>query len=140
MSFYNKIKKLIRKLKYIRCSNNTTNHQSINQMKKLIYVMALLCVSISFSQSKSFKITGKILSEDNKEPLEAATVYLERLKDSSLVTYTISNKDGLFEIIDETYDEKLNLFIDFVGYRTYFKQIAINNKDVIDIGHRRIRN
>jgi hypothetical protein len=90
-------------------------------------------VSISFSQSKSFKISGKILSEDNKEPLEAATIYVERLKDSSLVTYTISDKTGVFEITDETYDEKLNLYIAYVGYKTYFKQIIIN-KEVIDIG------
>ncbi|MFT5848602.1 outer membrane beta-barrel protein [Psychroserpens sp.] len=102
-------------------------------MKKLIYVFALFCVSISFSQSKSFKISGKILSEDNKEPLEAATIYVERLKDSSLVTYTISDKTGVFEITDETYDEKLNLYIAYVGYKTYFKQIIIN-KEVIDIG------
>ena len=102
-------------------------------MKKIIYVIALLSVSISFSQSKSFKISGKILSEDNKEPLEAATIYVEHLKDSSLVTYTISDKAGVFEIIDETYDKKLNLYIAYVGYKTYFKQIIIN-KDVIDIG------
>jgi len=102
-------------------------------MKKIIFFIALFSVAISFSQSKSFKISGKILSEDNKEPLEAATVYLERVKDSSLVTYTLSNKEGPFEIMDETYDEKLNLYIDFVGYKTYFKQIIID-KEVIDIG------
>jgi hypothetical protein len=102
-------------------------------MNKLFYVFILLSVSLSFSQSKTFKISGKILSQDNKEPLEAATVYLERLKDSSLVTYTISDKEGLFEISEETYDEKLNLYIDYVGYRTYFKQITIN-KGIIDIG------
>ncbi|MFD2917174.1 outer membrane beta-barrel protein [Psychroserpens luteus] len=102
-------------------------------MKKLFFFVALFSVAISFSQSKSFKISGKILSEDNKEPLEAATIYLERVKDSSLVTYTISDKEGIFEITDETYDEKLNLYIDYVGYQTYFKQIIIN-KEVIDIG------
>ena len=96
-------------------------------------MIALLSASVSFSQSKSFKISGKILSEDNKEPLEAATVYVERVKDSSLVTYTISDKAGMFEIIDETYDEKLNLYIAYVGYKTFFKQITIN-KEVIDIG------
>ncbi|WP_040280801.1 outer membrane beta-barrel protein [Psychroserpens damuponensis] len=102
-------------------------------MKKLCFFIALFSVAISFSQSKSFKISGKIISEDNKQPLEAATIYLERVKDSSLVTYTISDKDGLFEITDETYDETLNLYIDYVGYQTYFKQLTIN-KEVIDIG------
>ncbi len=92
--------------------------------------MALLTASISFSQPKSFNITGKLLSQDNKMPLEAATVYLERTKDSSLVTYTISDKLGVFEISDDTYDEKLNLYITYVGYKTYFKQLIIDKVDI----------
>jgi len=101
-------------------------------MKKLFFFMALLSVSLSFSQSKSFTISGTILAEDDKTPLESATIYLERLKDSSLVTYTISDKEGKFEIINETYDNKLNLFIDYVGYQTFFKQITID-KETIDL-------
>ena len=60
-------------------------------MRKLIFVATLLGCIFSYSQSKEFKITGRIVSEENQTPLEAATVYLERKKDSSLVTYTISN-------------------------------------------------
>ena len=69
-------------------------------MKKLFFCLTFLCVTISFSQSKDFKIFGSILSEDENIPLESATVYLERVKDSTLITYTISDKDG-----------KLNSFI-----------------------------
>ena len=82
---------------------------------------------MSFSQSKSFNITGKLLSQDNKMPLEAATVYLERTKDSSLVTYTISDKLGVFEISDNTYDEKLNLYISYVGYNINLPFTSISN-------------
>ena len=99
-------------------------------MKKVFSLVFLLTISISFSQSKSFKITGKLLSQDNKMPLEAATVYLERTKDSSLVSYTITDKLGVFEISDDTYDEKLNLYITYVGYKTYFKQLAIDKVDI----------
>ncbi|MDG5492728.1 outer membrane beta-barrel protein [Psychroserpens sp. SPM9] len=101
-------------------------------MKKLLLFIALLSACFSFSQSTSFKISGTILAQDDKSPLESATIYLERVKDSSLVTYTISDKDGKFEIINDTYDDKLNLFIDYVGYQTYYKQITID-KDVIDL-------
>jgi hypothetical protein len=101
-------------------------------MKKLFFFIALLSVSLSFSQSKSFKIFGTLLSEDDKTPLESATIYLERVKDSSLITYTISDKNGKFEIENETYDDKLNLFVDYVGYETYFKQISIT-EDPIDL-------
>lgn len=99
-------------------------------MKKLFLFLALLSVSLSFSQSKSFKIFGTLLSEDDKTPLESATIYLERVKDSSLITYTISDKNGKFEIVNETYDDKLNLFIDYVGYETYFKQISISENPI----------
>ncbi|WP_298902489.1 outer membrane beta-barrel protein [uncultured Psychroserpens sp.] len=99
-------------------------------MKKFLFFIALLTVSLAFSQSKSFKISGNIVANDNKSPLESATIYLERVKDSSLVTYTISDKSGNFVLENETYDDKLNLFIDYVGYQTYFKQISIDKEEI----------
>jgi hypothetical protein len=100
-------------------------------MRKLIFVATLLSCIFSFSQSKDFKITGKIVSDEDETPLEAATVYLERLKDSSLVTYTISNKDGGFELGDKTSDESLNLLVSYVGYQTYKRKIAINQVKIV---------
>ena len=47
-------------------------------MQKIILLLAFLCVSLSFSQSKSFKISGTLLSEEGKTPLESATIYLEK--------------------------------------------------------------
>ena len=58
-------------------------------MRKLLFAVTILCSLLSFSQSKDFKISGKIVAEEDNTPLEAATVYLERERDSSLVTYTI---------------------------------------------------
>ncbi|MBN2868486.1 MAG: hypothetical protein JXK08_07435, partial [Flavobacteriaceae bacterium] len=74
-------------------------------MRKLLFVAAILYSSFSFSQSKDFKISGKIVAEEDNMPLEAATVYLERERDSSLVTYTISDKDGSFQLEDKTSDQ-----------------------------------
>lgn len=97
-------------------------------MRKLIFVATLLGCFFSFSQSKDFKITGKIVSDEDLTPLEAATVYLQRKNDSSLVTYTISDKEGGFELEDATSDESLDLLVSYVGYQTYKKTIAINKK------------
>ena len=58
-------------------------------MKSLIYLLTLFCVSLSFAQSKEFKITGTLYSSDENLPLEAATVHLETIKDSTLVTYSL---------------------------------------------------
>lgn len=102
-------------------------------MKKLILVFALLFALHSFSQEKSFELTGTLKAEDTELPLESATVYLERVKDSSVVTYTISDKDGKFKIENSTYDKSLNFYVSYVGYKTYFKTIKIN-KENIDLG------
>ncbi|KJD32658.1 TonB-dependent receptor [Tamlana sedimentorum] len=102
-------------------------------MHKLLFVVAFCCCFLSFSQSKHFQISGKIISEEEKIPLEAATVHLETVKDSSLVTYTISNNSGHFILKDETYQKSLNLFVSYVGYQTYKKEILIN-KSEIDLG------
>ncbi|WP_299227400.1 outer membrane beta-barrel protein [uncultured Psychroserpens sp.] len=95
-------------------------------MKPYFILLAFLCSLLTYSQNKFFKITGVVVAKDNKEPLESATVYLERVKDSTLVTYTITDKNGAFQIDSETYEDKLNLYVDYIGYQTYYKQVSID--------------
>ncbi len=99
-------------------------------MRNVLLFMTLLCVSLAFSQSKSFKISGTLIAEDDQSQLEAATVYLQRVKDSSLVTYTITDKNGAFSLEDETGDSSLNLYISYVGYKTYFKNIKLDKQNI----------
>lgn len=93
-------------------------------MKRLSLVLAILIASISYSQSKDFQITGTIISEE-ETPLESATVYLERVKDSALVTYTITDKNGKFSLENNTSDKVLKLLISYVGYQTYSRTVNI---------------
>lgn len=102
-------------------------------MRKLLFFATLLCVSFSFSQSKDFKVTGKLVDAEDQYPMEAATVFLQRVKDSSLVTYTISDKDGMFTLEESTSDEYLNFFVSYIGYKSYSKKIKMD-KEVQDIG------
>jgi hypothetical protein len=101
-------------------------------MKKLSLVFALLFACFTFSQEKTFKITGTLIAEDSNLPIESATVYLERIKDSSIVSYTISDKNGFFKIEGRTFDERLNFLASYVGYGVYKKEIDVT-KDVIDL-------
>ncbi|WP_299129868.1 outer membrane beta-barrel protein [uncultured Winogradskyella sp.] len=101
-------------------------------MKRQSLVFALFFVLFAHAQEKSFEISGNLQAKDDKKPLESATVYLERVKDSSVVTYTISDKDGQFKLEGTTYDKSLNLYISYVGYNTYFKSIKID-KETIDL-------
>ena len=98
---------------------------------KYLLAFALLLISIStLAQTKSFQITGTLVSEESNEPLESATVYLERVKDSTLVTYTISNHKGEFYLQDKTSDERLNLFISYIGHKTNFQEILIDREEI----------
>ncbi|MDO1501349.1 outer membrane beta-barrel protein [Winogradskyella maritima] len=102
-------------------------------MKYFLPLFCLLCINLVTAQQKSFVLKGQLTAVDTKAPLESATVYLERVKDSSLVTYTISDKDGLFQLEDRTYDDNLNLFISYIGYKAYKKTVSID-RELIDLG------
>ena len=99
-------------------------------MNKLVLVFAFLFAINSFSQEKKFEIKGTLIAEDTKKPLESATIYLERVKDSSVVTYTISDKNGNFKIESSTYDKSLNFYVSYIGYATYFKKINIDKENI----------
>jgi len=99
----------------------------------LTFLLVVFTIS-AFSQSKNFKISGAIVTESDGLPLESATIHLERVKDSSLVTYTISDKDGKFVLEEKTADQSLNLFISYVGYKTHIQNVKLSNTE-IDLGN-----
>jgi hypothetical protein len=86
-----------------------------------------------FSQTKNVQITGTIKSADEKEVLESATVHVERLKDSSIVTYTITDAKGNFKINANTSDTKIKLIVSFIGFKPYSKIIAVKEQQVGDL-------
>lgn len=94
-------------------------------MKHTLLAVVFLISFFSFAQSKSFQISGTVFSEEENIPLESATVYLQREKDSSLITYAISGRDGTFSLEGKTVDNSVNLYISYVGYQTYLKSIKI---------------
>ncbi|MEO5788877.1 MAG: carboxypeptidase-like regulatory domain-containing protein [Gelidibacter sp.] len=99
-------------------------------MTKYLCILALLCTCMTFSQGKSFKISGILVSEADQSALEFATIYLETLKDSTLITYTISDKNGHFVLDNWTYEDSLNLTISYLGYESYSQIVNISKSPV----------
>lgn len=99
----------------------------------LFFVVVVVFMTNIHAQSKNFKIAGTILSASDQTPLESATIHLERVKDSSLVSYTISDKDGKFLLEEKTSAQSLNLFISYVGYKTHIQNVKLTSSD-IDLG------
>lgn len=69
-------------------------------MKKIftLSVLFLLLVSAASAQKTDGTIRGKLVDTASKQPLADATISVMNTADSSLVTFTLSNKQGLFEI------------------------------------------
>tara|TARA_R110002012_G_scaffold321400_2_gene549034 strand:- start:7780 stop:10584 length:2805 start_codon:yes stop_codon:yes gene_type:complete len=101
-------------------------------MKNVFFIITFFAISLAFSQSRPIQISGKIISLDEQLPLESATVHIERLSDSTVVTYTISDKEGRFLLEDKIADKSVKLYISFVGYKTYMQTISLANP-IVDL-------
>ena len=99
-------------------------------MKYLAFALLLFSCTILNAQTKSFRLSGNVISEESNEPLEAATIYLEKIKDTTLVTYTISDKNGDFFIEDRVSEDSLNLFISYVGHQTLQRGVKIDQPEI----------
>jgi len=103
-------------------------------MKYYFLVLTLLISLFTFSQSKPFQVSGVLISEVEEAPLESATVYLQRVKDSTLITYTLTDREGKFLLEGKTSDNEANLFISYVGYKTHFQLVNLE-KESINLGN-----
>ena len=67
-------------------------------MRNLYSLFALLFLTLSLNAQKvDGSIRGRILDSASVQPVAGATVSLMQASDSSLVTFTVSNKNGQFE-------------------------------------------
>ncbi|MDN3595369.1 outer membrane beta-barrel protein [Zunongwangia endophytica] len=93
---------------------------------KFYFVIAFIFISaIGFSQK--FELSGKVLDPDGN-PLPSATVYVEKVSDSTLVTYTISESSGEFTLAGSSKEKNLNLLISFAGYKSFKKLVEIKEE------------
>lgn len=99
-------------------------------MKKMFVLLFISMSSIAFSQTNSYEIQGVLKSKIDSTFLEAATVHLEKIKDSSIVTYTISNKDGKFQLSGKSYEKQLRLVVSFVGFSPYSKILDLSKSPI----------
>jgi outer membrane receptor protein involved in Fe transport len=94
-------------------------------MRQLLFFLLLFNIA-GYSQSVSLK---GVVKDSTDVPLESATIYLMRAKDSSVVDYTISNKSGNWELKVPKVTEPVTLKISFVGMMNYKEELASVEKD-----------
>lgn len=92
-------------------------------------VLFFFATLLSFSQNK-FVFKGKLINKTNNTPIESATIYLTREKDSAVLEYTISNKQGAFEFKVAPQNTSTTLKVSFPELETFTKTLETINKDV----------
>ena len=95
-----------------------------------IFLLALLLLATSaiFSQN-TISLKGKIIDKNSTLPLESATIYLKTVKDSTVVDYTISDKNGNFEIKTKKNESPIYFKISYIGYTDYTEKLDNLSKD-----------
>ncbi len=103
-------------------------------MKKALLCIILVLSFSTYAQSYKFKISGTIKTEKEKTPIEAATIHLEKEKDSTVLSYTISDNKGYFSLEGKVYNKDVKLFISFIGMDEYSKTITLDKDATINLG------
>ena len=95
-------------------------------MKKIITCLLISFISLSCFSQSYYIISGKIIDETTKQPLQAASVFAE-----NTTIGTASNADGVFTL--RLPNGGYNLVVTFTGYQTATKRITTADADSKDI-------
>lgn len=97
----------------------------------LVLIFSFLSYSVSARQD--FKLTGKLVDDDNI-PLESATVYLEKVADSSMVTYTITDAEGKFVLEGNEEVSLVNFYVTYTGFQAFKKELNLSENPNQNLG------
>ncbi|MGS2738404.1 TonB-dependent receptor domain-containing protein [Sinomicrobium sp. M5D2P17] len=98
-------------------------------MKKILLLLSIFLVQYSFAQN-SVTLTGTVIDEETKDPLEFATLVLRSLDKPDVVTGGMTDMDGKFNVTVSpgNYD----VSVEFISYRpfTLKNQSITSSKDL----------
>ena len=96
----------------------------------LATLFAILFFPISYSQD--FIISGTVVDAISKTPLEASTIYAESIRDSVLISYTISDQKGKFELEGKTNLKEVKMYFTYNGYKSLAISVVLKSKVDLD--------
>ncbi|MEQ3691148.1 MAG: carboxypeptidase-like regulatory domain-containing protein, partial [Flavobacterium sp.] len=96
--------------------------------KKVIFTLFLLYFTANYSQN-TVSLKGKIIDEITSLPLESATIYLKSINTDAVLDYTISDKNGNFEIKTRKNETSVTFKISYIGYVDYSEKLESINQD-----------
>ncbi|HWZ35865.1 MAG TPA: carboxypeptidase-like regulatory domain-containing protein, partial [Mucilaginibacter sp.] len=92
---------------------------------KLLICLLLLCIytTTTHAQSKS-SVSGTVVDSLSKAPIEFATVAIINAKDTSLISYTLTQNNGSFKLSGLPVSVQTKLIVSAMGYGTFRQPIV----------------
>jgi len=104
-------------------------------MKRYTLLFLIVCASIYASAQNHGNIKAIVLDSVNKQPISFATIAILKIKDSSLVSYTITDKTGAFTLRNLGINEASRLLISHVGYQSMRLNLSFKKAEqMTDLG------
>ncbi|MEP7094875.1 MAG: carboxypeptidase-like regulatory domain-containing protein, partial [Flavobacterium sp.] len=100
-------------------------------MIKLYSFLLLFLFCYSANAQNNIIVKGTVVDLNTQLPLEMATVYFTTVKDSTILEYATTDKNGFFSINTKKYDKPVFLKVNYMGYQPYFEEEKglLENKD-----------
>ncbi|MFD3002328.1 outer membrane beta-barrel protein [Pontibacter toksunensis] len=98
-------------------------------MKHLLPLLLLLFTAtlpmLAHAQNAKGELAGKISDETSKEPLSYATVSVYNAQDTTLITFRMSDDNGIFKIPGLPLESRLRAIITMMGYGVYRHEFTL---------------
>src|SRR4026207_1384135 len=100
-------------------------------MKKILLLVLTGSIWLTSSAQKSGSVKGIVFDTIAKQPVSAAPITVLQRKDSSLVTFTMTNSRGEFTLTNVPYGD-YRLLVTHVNYHNVNKyfEISESKKDI----------
>lgn len=91
-------------------------------MSKIYSFLFLLLFFYSASAQNDIVVKGTVYDINTQIPLELATIYFSNVKDSTVIEYATTDKNGFFKINTKKYDKPVFLKVVYMGYQSYVEE------------------
>lgn len=92
----------------------------------------LFTLVASVLNGQDYEISG-VVKDTAQNPLESATVFMQSVKDSTTVDYTITDAKGTFSMSGKTNVERVNFYVSYIGFADFQKTLSIKDNPSIDL-------
>ncbi|WP_264536452.1 outer membrane beta-barrel protein [Flavobacterium sp. N1736] len=90
-------------------------------MIKFYYFSLFFLFCFAANAQNDIVIKGTVLDVNTQVPLELATVYFTTVKDSTVIEYATTDKNGNFRLSTKKYDKPVVLKVSYEGYQTFYE-------------------